>query len=88
MRKAYKKKYDRIGHLFQDRYKSEVIVDEVGLLNVYRYILNNPSKAGIAKANDYKWSSYKEYNQVGGLTDASIIKTLIGTEANLDKFLS
>ena len=52
----YNKKYDRVGHLFQDWYKSEVIVYEVGLLNVYRYILNNPVKAHIAKLNKYEWS--------------------------------
>lgn len=83
----YNKKYDRTGHLFQDRYKSQVIVDEIGLLNVYRYILNNPAKAFIAKASDYKWSSYKEYGQVAGLTNASMLKELIGSEMSLDDFL-
>ena len=35
----YNRKYDRIGHLFQDRYKSERIEDDAYLLTVFRYIL-------------------------------------------------
>jgi REP element-mobilizing transposase RayT len=54
--------YDRIGHVFQDRYKSEAIHDEIYLLNVVRYIHNNPVRAKIVKLpNEYKWSSYNEF---------------------------
>jgi putative transposase len=38
-------KYERIGPLFQDRYKSEPIEDDVYLLTVLRYIYQNPVKA-------------------------------------------
>ncbi|MBQ5759363.1 MAG: transposase, partial [Schwartzia sp.] len=41
----YNRKYERVGHLFQDRYKSEVVDREEYLLTAYRYILNNPVKA-------------------------------------------
>ncbi len=58
----YNKKYDRVGHVFQGRYKSEVINTEQYLLGVIRYIHNNPVKAEIvAEAGDYKWSSYNAY---------------------------
>jgi len=58
----YNWKYDRIGHLFQDRYQSEVIEDENYLLTVIRYIHQNPLKTGLAKEIlNYKWSSYPEY---------------------------
>jgi len=40
-------KYDRVGHLFQDRYMSEPVEDERYLLAAVRYIHNNPPKAGI-----------------------------------------
>lgn len=53
-------KYDCCGHLFQGRFKSEPIEDEIYLKNVLRYILNNPAKANICKMRDYKWSTYKE----------------------------
>jgi putative transposase len=42
----FNKKYDRIGHLFQDRFKSEGIESDVYLLSAVRYIHNNPVKAG------------------------------------------
>ena len=45
-------KYDRSGHLFQDRYGSEVVEDDAYLMTVIRYIHRNPEKAGIAKAGD------------------------------------
>ena len=57
----FNNKYKRVGHLFQDRYKSETIEDEPYLLSVIRYIHNNPEKAGITKKEKYKWSSYSNY---------------------------
>jgi len=58
----YNTKYDRVGHVFQGRYKSEVINTDQYLLGVIRYIHNNPVKAEIvSEAGDYKWSSYKAY---------------------------
>lgn len=52
----------RVGHLFQNRYKSEVIHTEPYLIQVIRYIHYNPVRAGmIQKAEEYQWSSYKEY---------------------------
>lgn len=67
----FNKKYKRIGHLFQDRYKSEAIENEEYLLAALRYIHNNPVKAGIVKrAGEYKWSSYNSY--INGTKDTVI----------------
>lgn len=58
----FNKKYKRIGHLFQDRYKSEVVDNEDYLLAAVRYIHNNPVKAGIVSSPEkYWWSSYYDY---------------------------
>jgi REP element-mobilizing transposase RayT/DNA-binding transcriptional regulator YiaG len=58
----FNKKYERIGHLFHDRYKSEPVEGENHLLEVVRYIHYNPVKAGkCVKPSDYKWSSYRYY---------------------------
>jgi putative transposase len=58
----YNRKYDRVGHLFQDRFKSEVVETDEYLLTVLRYIHQNPIKAGKEKSVvNYKWSSYAEY---------------------------
>ena len=51
----------RVGHLFQERFRSEPINDDVYFLTVIRYIHRNPVKAGIAKLEEYPWSSYHEY---------------------------
>lgn len=57
----FNKKYKRIGHLFQDRFKSIYVYNDDYLLRLIRYIHRNPEKAGICKTEEYKWSSYKEY---------------------------
>jgi len=59
----YNWKYERRGHLFQDRFKSECIEDDAYLLTVIRYIHNNPVKAAIVhKPEQYRWSK-KAYLQ-------------------------
>lgn len=55
------KKYERIGYVFQDRFHSKPIEDEIYLKNVIRYIHLNPQKAGIVTYSKYEWSSYLEY---------------------------
>lgn len=58
----FNKKYKRVGHLFQDRYKSEIVEDERYALNLARYIHQNPVRAGMINMIDnYKWSSYHCY---------------------------
>jgi putative transposase len=58
----FNNKYKRVGHLFQDRFKSEVVEQDRYLVALVRYIHQNPVKAGIVeKASDYKWSSHNCY---------------------------
>lgn len=55
-------KYQRVGHLFQDRFRSEPIENETYILNVLRYIHQNPIKAGYSKEiKEYPYSSYNCY---------------------------
>ena len=59
---GYNRHGDRVGHVFQDRYRSEVILNDSHLLQAVRYVHNNPVKAGLAAGPEaYKWSSYPEY---------------------------
>lgn len=68
----YNKKYYRVGHLFQDRFKSETVETEAYFLTALRYIHQNPLKAGIVKQiQEYPWSSYKEYIQTKGVCSTS-----------------
>ena len=58
----YNWQYNRKGHLFQDRFKSEPVEDDAYFLTVLRYIHLNPIKAGIADdLASYPYSSYSEY---------------------------
>lgn len=54
----FNRKYERSGHLFQGRFKSEPINDDEYFKTAFRYILQNPEKSGIAKTDSYKWNSY------------------------------
>lgn len=63
----FNKKYERVGHVFQNRFKNICIDTEKYLLDLVRYIHNNPQNAGICNHSRYKWSSYCEY--VGDLHD-------------------
>lgn len=66
----YNQKYERCGHLFQERFKSEVVETEEYFLIVLRYIHQNPLKAGVAKAiSQYSWSSFREYIGNCGIVD-------------------
>lgn len=74
----FNRTYKRVGHLFQDRFRSELIGDDNYLLSVSAYIHNNPLKAGIAeKPQEYKWSSFSYYcdkeNYRSGLVDTERI---------------
>ncbi|MBR1557653.1 MAG: transposase [Prevotella sp.] len=71
----YNSKYQHIGHLFQNRFRSEVVNDEGYFLTLLRYIHQNPVAAGITKTvEDYRWSSWGEYEnyRVGKQTICTI----------------
>jgi len=87
----FNRKYNRVGHLFQNRYKSEPIEDERYLMAVLRYIHQNPIKAGMVKeAGKYHWSSYNEYlkmyNSKDYLIDGEITKAYFNSKKSFTKF--
>ncbi len=56
--KYFNKKYERVGHVFQGRYKAILVQDERYLIDLLRYVHQNPVRAGICDSPDeYKWSS-------------------------------
>ncbi len=55
-------KYERTGHLFQNRFSSEPVETDNYFLTVLRYIHQNPLKARLVnRLEDYEWSSYNQY---------------------------
>jgi len=56
----FNQRHQRVGHLLQGRYRAILVDKENYLLEVCRYIVLNPVRAGIVKnPKDYRWSSYK-----------------------------
>jgi len=56
------RKYDRVGHIWQERYKSPVIQTERYLAYCGYYIEDNPRRAGLVKdLREWPWSSYRFY---------------------------
>jgi REP element-mobilizing transposase RayT len=54
----FNKKYKRVGHLWQDRFKSWFVLDEAYLFTLFRYIEANPVKAKMArKIGEYRYSA-------------------------------
>ena len=59
----YNHKYDWVGHLFQERFKSQPVNDFMYFITLLRYIHQNPLKASLVDSvDDYVWSSWQEYN--------------------------
>ncbi len=76
----FNNKYDKVGHLFQDRYYSETISDNLQLLVASRYIHLNPVRAGLTqKPEEYKWSSYTTYisNSINNLVEPNSVLSLL-----------
>ena len=60
--RTFNQKYNYIGHLFESRYTSCLIEDNIYFLEVSRYIHLNPVKAGMVREPmDYEQSSYRSY---------------------------
>jgi hypothetical protein len=58
----FNKKYNRVGHVFQGRYKAILCDKDAYLLELIRYIHLNPVRAGlVVDAQDYPWSSHRIY---------------------------
>jgi REP element-mobilizing transposase RayT len=58
----FNNKYNFVGHLFQDRFKSELIETDQYHLEIGRYIHLNPVRANMTELPiDYTWSSYRVY---------------------------
>ena len=58
----FNKKYKRVGHLWQGRYKSWYVADEAYLYTLIKYIEQNPLKAGIVNdLKSYRFSSYRYF---------------------------
>ncbi len=53
-------RHQRVGHLFQGRFKGHLVDSEAYLLSLSRYIVLNPVRAGMVETpGEWRWSSYR-----------------------------
>jgi len=64
----FNRTHQRVGHVYQGRYKAIIVQKEAYLLEVARYIVLNPVRARMVRAaKDWNWSSYRA---TAGQTDS------------------
>lgn len=83
----YNGKYERTGHLFQDRFLSEAVETREYMLTVFRYILNNPAAAGLCPASEYLWSSYRLYGASESFVNTTLLENWIGDWERYEAFI-
>ena len=84
----YNTKYQRVGHLFQDRFKSEVVETPRYLYTVIRYVHQNPIKAGLCKRlEDYPYSSFAEYTGQPDLVDFDCVEQYVSVQSVVESSL-
>ena len=77
----YNLKYNRVGHLFQARFRSEPVQDRTYFLRIFRYIHRNPLEGNLCKKmEDYHWSSFAYYFRSGKYQPGDVILNLMTRE--------
>ena len=80
-------RHDCVGHVFQGRFHSILVQRESYLLELCRYIILNPIRAGLVKhPGNYKWSSFNEmigtFKQKDRIVGSEWILSHFGAEPN------
>ncbi len=86
----FNKKYNCSGHLFQDRFTSNIVKNEAYFVYVSKYIHLNPVRAQIVKrAEEYKWSSYSTYieNKYDNIVECDFLLRHFGPKYSQSKRL-
>lgn len=75
----FNRKYNKIGSIVANRYKSTPVSINEHFLPLLRYIHQSPVKARlVSKLEDYPYSSYQEYIYGGDLVDTAFSMVLAG----------
>jgi len=66
--------HGRVGHVFQGRYKAILVQKDTYLLELSRYVILNPVRAGMVKdPREWQWSSYG--SMIGGSPTPTWLET-------------
>jgi REP element-mobilizing transposase RayT len=83
--------YGRVGHVFQGRYKSQVVQTERHLLEACRYVVLNPVRAGlVGDPADWQWSSYRASAALAGAVsclDAAWVRERVAENGSADGYI-
>ena len=57
---SFNRRHERAGHLLEGRFKAVLVEKDAHLLELHRYVVLNPVRAGlVARPEDWIWSSYR-----------------------------
>ncbi len=60
----HNRRHDKVGHLFQGRYKSVLVLEDAHWIHLSMYVHLNPVRAGMVEdPADWLWSSFREYTR-------------------------
>jgi len=73
----WNQRHDRVGHVFQGRFKAQIVDKEEYLVTLSRYVALNPVRAGLVeRPEEWSWSSYRA---TAGLSSAPAFLDTAGT---------
>lgn len=76
---AFNRSRQRVGHVFQGRYKAILVEKESHLLELCRYVVLNPVRAGmVARPDGWMWSSYHATAYAGKVLAYLTVDWLLG----------
>lgn len=85
----FNRRYGKIGHLFQGRFKAILLEEQDYFLKLIRYIHMNPVRANMVRdPSDYDWSGHRAYlgdNEIAWLTIEHALKKFDVTEGRARK---
>jgi len=56
----WNRRHQRVGHVFQGRFKDQLVDHETYMLTLSRYVVQNPVRAGLVnRPDEWLWSSYR-----------------------------
>jgi len=87
--KYFNKKYNSVGHVFQDRFKQITVTGDRQILWLHAYINLNPVLDGyVDDPTKYAWSSYKELLGVRkGICDTQLFRNELHSKADVEGFM-
>ncbi len=89
--KSINKRFNRVGSLFQGRFKAVLVNSGEYLVHLVRYIHFNPVKADLVKsASEWEFSSFSEYAGIrsGSLPSMELVRSMIDSDEEYRSFLT